>query len=72
MGVGPYDPNGGRPCFLVKWQASGMVCAPLLESRMIIGRNSAGVWGWLAMDFAEGIVLEEAPPPLPFLYLLLE
>lgn len=71
LGVNPYDGSGGRPTFMVQWEAGGVVCAPVIESRMVMGHDYSGSWGFVGMSFASGIVLEDLGFSIAALSLLL-
>ncbi len=59
-GIPPYNMNGGRPSFIVKWESTASMCAPSISvAHFIMHQYSETVWGEEAESSSLGIVLEE-------------
>ena len=59
-GIPIYSKDGGRPSFIVKWQSTASMCAPIISvAHFIMRQYSATVWGQEAMASSLGTVLEE-------------
>ena len=59
LGVDPYDIDGGRPCFLVEWEANRPTNVPSISGIVLILRPDGNWVEFLAGMSGTGIVIEE-------------